>query len=390
MGVFSGPDIRENGLILALDAGNTKSYGNRENLVSYSTYNASTWSKIETTGTGTLTTGIDAPDGSTNAIRITFNNNGNILLRVTFPAFTPNGTDTYTTSFYVRKISGTGNVSTDLSDGNPGGDYSSRLITNQWVRITTSAVPTATSKSFIDLISDTNTNYVLDFWGLQVEKSTSVTNYTATNGSTISRATTFTDLSGNGNNGTLTNGPSYDGFNSGSILFDGTDDYINIAYNASLKPATAITMESFCYIQNNGTGWASLIQYPQNSSSHTDPYFDWAIYLNMSSRLLHTRIDGEGASSPNNVWNFNEWVYVAITFENQSVKYYVNGVSVGSSSISKTSITYDANNPVLIGKNASGGEPFEGKLGSIKVYNRALTAAEIQQNFNANRGRFGI
>lgn len=174
------------------------------------------------------------------------------------------------------------------------------------------------------------------------------------------------------------------------FVFDGVDDNITIPYNSNLKPTTAITMEAFCYIQSNGGSWASLIQYPQNSSSHTSPFFDWAIYLNMSGRYLHTRIDGEAASSANNVWNFNEWTYLAITFENQSVKYYVNGSNVGSSSITKTSIVYDANNPVYIGKNASGTEQLNGRIGSIKVYNKALTLQEIQQNFNATRGRFGI
>jgi hypothetical protein len=202
--------------------------------------------------------------------------------------------------------------------------------------------------------------------------------------------TTWTDLSGNGNTGTLVNGVGYNSGNLGSLSFDGVNDNISMLYNASLKPATAITMEAFCYIQNNSTSWASLIQYPFNSASHADPYFEWAIYLNMSSRVLHTRIDGEGVSSPSNVWNFDVWTYVAITFENQSVKYYVNGSSVGSSSITKTSITYNANNPVYIGKNASGAEPFEGRLGNIKVYNRALTPQEIQQNFNATRSRYGI
>jgi hypothetical protein len=202
--------------------------------------------------------------------------------------------------------------------------------------------------------------------------------------------TTWTDLSGNGNNGTLVNGVGYNSSNGGSLTFDGVNDNVSILYNASLKPTTAITMEAFCYIQNNSTTWASLIQYPFNSASHTTTYFEWAIYLNMSSRLLHTRIDGEGANSPINVWNFDVWTYVAITFENQSVKYYVNGSSVGSSSITKTSITYNADNPVYIGKNASGSEPFEGRLGNIKVYNRALTATEIQQNYNALKSRFGL
>jgi hypothetical protein len=217
--------------------------------------------------------------------------------------------------------------------------------------------------------------------------STTFTPLAATNNSAILG---LSDLSGRNNFATSLNGPTYSSSNRGSIVFDGVDDRIIISYDTSLKPATAITMEAFCYIQNNGTSWASLIQYPQNSSSHIANYFDWSIYLGMPSRILHTRIDGETASSPGSVWNFDEWVYVAITFENQSVKYYVNGVSVGSSSISKTSITYDANNPVVIGTNAAGGEPFEGKLGYIKIYNRALTATEIQKNFNAQRGRFGI
>ena len=202
--------------------------------------------------------------------------------------------------------------------------------------------------------------------------------------------TTWTDLSGNGNNGTLVNGVGYNSGNGGSLTFDGVNDNVSILYNASLKPTTAITMEAFCYIQNNSTTWASLIQYPFNSASHADPYFEWAIYLNMSSRVLHTRIDGEGASSPSNVWNFDVWTYVAITFENQSVKYYVNGSSVGSSSITKTSITYNADNPVYIGKTASGSEPFEGRLGNIKVYNRALTAEEITQNYNATKSRYNL
>ena len=217
--------------------------------------------------------------------------------------------------------------------------------------------------------------------------STTFTPLSASNGNTILG---LSDLSNTGNFGTTQNSPTYSSANGGSVSFDGSNDHISVAYNATLKPTSAITMESFCYIQNNGESWASLIQYPQNSSSHTDPYFDWAIYLNMSSRVLHTRIDGEGVSSSSNVWNFNEWTYVAITFENQSVKYYVNGASVGSSSVTKTSIVYAANNPVFIGRNASGGESFEGRIGTIKVYNKALTAAEISQNFNSLRGRFGI
>jgi hypothetical protein len=202
--------------------------------------------------------------------------------------------------------------------------------------------------------------------------------------------TTWTDLSGSGNNGTLVNGVGYSGDNLGSLVFDGVDDRVDISYSPSLTPAIGFSIEAFCTIQNNGGTWSSLIQYPFSNNSHTTPFFEWAIYLNKPNRQLHTRVDGEGASSSNNVWNFNEWTYIAITFENQSVKYYVNGSIVGSSSVTKTSIVYDANNRVIIGANASNTEPYQGNLGNIKLYNRALTASEIQQNFIATRSRFGI
>ena len=166
-------------------------YSMSENLVSYSTYTAG----------ASITTGITAPDGTNTAVRLTCTNTTNALLRVNIPSLTPNGTDTYTTSFYVRKISGTGGAFTDLGDGNPSADYSSQLVTNQWVRVTVSGVPTATAKTFLDLFSDNNTNYVLDFWGVQLEKSSVATDYTPTTTTAISRvlpATTNTKITGLG------------------------------------------------------------------------------------------------------------------------------------------------------------------------------------------------
>ena len=176
-------------------------YSMSENLVSYSTYNSSTWGSYFPAN-ATITTGISAPDGTSTAIRFTCTATGSSLLRVLFPAFTPNGTDTYTTSFYVRLISGTtGGLSSDLNDGAPNGSYLSSLVSNQWVRVSFSGVPTATSKSFIDLLSDSTNNYVLDFWGVQVEKGSVATDYTPTIGATISRilpATTNTNITGLG------------------------------------------------------------------------------------------------------------------------------------------------------------------------------------------------
>lgn len=157
--------------------------GGRYNLVNYSNYYAVSgglgWDNIFPAG-ATVTTGIDAPDNSSTAVRFTGNNTTNALLRCWFTGFTPNGTDTYTVSFWVRKVSGTtaaGNqLTSDLHDG-LGGNYLPSLVTGQWIRYSYSGVPTASSKTFLDLLSDRTTDYVLDFWGVQIEKSSSATIY---------------------------------------------------------------------------------------------------------------------------------------------------------------------------------------------------------------------
>jgi hypothetical protein len=176
-------------------------------------------------------------------------------------------------------------------------------------------------------------------------------------------------------------------------VFDSAASHsVTIPNSASLKPTIGYTLETYCYIQNTGGTWASLIQYPFNNTSHTSPFFEWGLYLNMPSRLFHVRVDGTSAvSSPNAVWDFDSWTHLTATYSGQTVTFYVNGVSVGTESVGVTSITYNnPNNNVYIGRNASGSELYKGNVGVIRVYDRALSGVEVAQNFAAGRGRFGI
>jgi len=248
MGISYNPSIVTRNLLLNLDFGNIqKCYNGSENLVSYSNYNAATWSNIFPAN-ATITTGIDAPDGTNTAVRLTCAATGSSLLRVGFPSFTPNGINSYTTSFYVRLISGTTSSSnlltTDLADGTPTGNYLPSLIANRWVRVSFSGVPTVTAKSFIDLLSDNTNNYVLDFWGVQVERGVVASPIVTTSNSTVTRPTTATSTISNYSH--TINQPqyiSYDG-TTNSIRFDRNETFANFTGSISGTVLTVSAMTS--------------------------------------------------------------------------------------------------------------------------------------------------
>jgi len=172
----------------------------------------------------TVTTGIDAPDGSNTAVRVTCKTSGTTLIRMNTGTLL--NSTTYTASFYVRLISGTtavGNALTsDICDG-AGINYLPLLVQNKWVKITYSGFRALINNpefNFIDLLSDRITDYVLDFWGAQVEQASFPTSYIPTQGSTRTRAADSVQIVGknftnffNKNEGTtlITYRPRFDG-----------------------------------------------------------------------------------------------------------------------------------------------------------------------------------
>ena len=193
--------------------------------------------------------------------------------------------------------------------------------------------------------------------------------------------TTWTDLSGNGNNGTL-NGAGYDNGSLGSLSFDGSDDYIII--NQTLS--TPFTITGFVRY----TDQAKTL----NTFINTSPHTVLGISLNrLGGGQLYVYIgNGSGwvsapaiISSTNMI--VNQWYQVSFTSTGSGSTLYLNGNSVGTSIYSPSGwgSTYYLGTIII-----AGGEYLKGNIATTQIYNRALTAQEIQQNFNALRGRFGI
>ena len=190
---------------------------------------------------------------------------------------------------------------------------------------------------------------------------------------------------------TLNNGVGFSTDNGGTWTFDGADDKITIANSSTMQPTSALTMEAWVRLDTMPSSWYSVFQSPQSNSGHVSTYFDWAIYINYTGGL-HTRIngvsDGLSTGTTTKVQN-NTWSQLVITWNGSLVSYYLSGVLIQTKSLS-TTISYTNNTDKLIGTNAGGYEAFDGKIPIVRFYNQALTAAQVLQNYNAQKSRFGL
>jgi hypothetical protein len=192
--------------------------------------------------------------------------------------------------------------------------------------------------------------------------------------------TTWYDLSGNGNNGNLVNGPTYDGSNGKSIVFDGSNDKVTFPNN-TISTSAGITAEVW-FKTSSGTKYQDIFDLD-------DSYGVWIVTNYSASGKINTSFNTlTGYMTADYV--ANNWYQVVLSGSGTSNFMYLNGVQVGTAS--QTVATSINLNTARIG-NVDGDRAAEylvGNVSSLKLYNRALTASEIQQNFNANRSRFGI
>jgi hypothetical protein len=188
--------------------------------------------------------------------------------------------------------------------------------------------------------------------------------------------TSWVDLSGNGNNGTLTNGPTFSGDNVGSIVFDGIDDSVPVN-----NPGISQTFSVFSWI--NCTNVSSS----NNIVSKNGPYFMRIV----SSKVRFNVLTDTGwlFQQGNATLSNNVWYHFAMVYDGSTWKGYIN--SNLDFSVSKTG-TISSNAPLYMGYTPAVGEQagFSGNIAQVSIYNRALSAQEVQQNFNTLRSRFGV
>lgn len=206
--------------------------------------------------------------------------------------------------------------------------------------------------------------------------------------------TTWGDISRGGNNGTLVNGPTFNSGNGGSIIFDGVDDCVESTNPSNLQnqnfsisiwinpliPNQAITaMVDYDHGSSPVQGWVL-----QSEDATTNRYY-YLAYYDGSTFQPSTGIGaGKGIQINNSVWQ-----NLTYTKNGTSVIGYLNGIQSFTSNAGNANISYQSNRNLRIGS-CPGSRFYKGNISQTQIYNRALTAQEIQQNYNATKSRFGL
>jgi hypothetical protein len=196
--------------------------------------------------------------------------------------------------------------------------------------------------------------------------------------------TSWSDISFSGNNGTLVNGITYSGSNGGSLVFNGTNNYVNGALISSQLTGD-MTVETWVYITSGPSDWVRIIGTGSNPSGNRT----FGLWYFTNRTILWQRYGTNNVGiQPANVLNYNTWYHVAATTSGSSQAIYLNGSSIGTSTVSGPWPA--SNEPITLGSAVNIHAFLTGNVAIGRIYNRGLSSTEILQNYNAQKSRFGL
>ena len=218
------------------------------------------------------------------------------------------------------------------------------------------------------------------------------------------QGSTANDASGNGNNGTITIGATgtqdgigtctdgdstnawYNGragkYNS-AMNFDGTDDYVDAGNDSSLDITEEITIEAWVNITNTtGNTWNTILN---NGGAWSDGYF---LSINDSRQVgvnLEDAVSIYGTYTSETL-DLSTYYHLVTTYKNGELYIYINGII--AKSLTPTGTIGAGGGSLIIGRTGGGNFPFNGLIDEVKIYNYALTAEQIKNEYNQGAVRF--
>lgn len=194
--------------------------------------------------------------------------------------------------------------------------------------------------------------------------------------------TSWFDVSGNNNTNTLVNGPTYSSTNGGSIVFDGINDYVNGTSTSSLYTGD-MTAEAWIKLNASSSDWVRIVGTGGNGGNRT-----FGLWYSTSRTLLWQRYGAADPSIiPSNVLDIGSWYHIVATTSGSSHVVYLNGTSVGTATAAGP---WAASGEAITVGFAGFHTYTNSNISIVRLYTTGLTAAQVLQNFNAQRGRYGI
>jgi hypothetical protein len=399
MSAIKGPNIITTGLVLALDAANTRSFKGEPTtniLASYvnptfenGTKTADGWA-FDAKTNGTYDYSTDAYNG-TYSVRIQNSTISSIAFwRANIPVVSG---QKYTMSIYAKNIncptvpffSGV-NISLDS-----GQTASFTGINNEWQRFTATFTATATGNAQFYVRTDNNATqgfFLID--NFQIEQKAYATPFVnGTRGTIMAAGGGWVDQSGTGNHGELVNGPTFSDNNFGSLVFDGINDSITIPDNSTLDLSGNKTLCCWVYMGANSSG-CGIVGKSNSTVAGMALGYGW----NGNGFMA---LAWNSTNNPFIVKDLNrdilKWNYLAAVQDGATRYIYVHDAEgMRSSSHSGGTHSWDNTQAFTIGNanNGSNLAPSNTRIAQTSIYNRALTSQEVLQNYNATRGRFGL
>ena len=208
--------------------------------------------------------------------------------------------------------------------------------------------------------------------------------------------TTWVDLTGSGKNGTLTNGPTFSTLNSGTLVFDGSNDFINISATDLLTFGTnPFSIEFWMYstyvYPGSGTLYKTILSNYSDYNGDFGSYFFLGLF-NLNNSTLQNKVGVLDHTGNFLDFSFsvtvapNQWTHITLTRNGSSFIWYKNGTLQVSASVASNNFSGVRTSKIGGGVLSVGS--FTGSLPSLRIYNKTLSASEVFQNYNATKSRY--
>jgi hypothetical protein len=202
--------------------------------------------------------------------------------------------------------------------------------------------------------------------------------------------TVWRDLSGSNISGSLVNGPTFSSANNGVIVFDGTNDYVDINNKYNFTSGSSFSAQLWIYFLNHSDRPTAAADIFGKGHFYANTWDIWLYNTHQISFETRGNTTGITDNLDTSALAINTWHNIAATYNNTAKSIYVNGNIVGTSNYPGPGDFTNGNNVYIGSRQGDLSRSLRGRVSTTCLYTRSLSASEVLQNYNTQKSRFGL